>query len=93
MIDKAALKSGMPMGPIELVDTVGLDMCKSVTTILSVNKTLWLPTKKLLIWGTKEILVKKSAKAFYKWSKVRAIKRQNISILVTTLLRGNTDLS
>ncbi|HTA65126.1 MAG TPA: 3-hydroxyacyl-CoA dehydrogenase NAD-binding domain-containing protein, partial [Xanthomonadaceae bacterium] len=30
VIDKAALKFGMPMGPIELADTVGLDVCASV---------------------------------------------------------------
>ncbi len=34
-IDKAALKFGMPMGPIELADTVGLDICLSVATNLT----------------------------------------------------------
>src|SRR5688500_20288485 len=29
-IDKAAVKFGMPMGPIELVDTVGLDVAAGV---------------------------------------------------------------
>ena len=45
MIDKAALKFGMPMGPIELVDTVGMNVCNSVATILSGGETLELPTK------------------------------------------------
>lgn len=35
VIDDAALKFGMPMGPIHLADTVGLDICKSVAEILS----------------------------------------------------------
>jgi 3-hydroxyacyl-CoA dehydrogenase/enoyl-CoA hydratase/3-hydroxybutyryl-CoA epimerase len=30
VIDKAAVKFGMPMGPIELIDTVGLDVAASV---------------------------------------------------------------
>ena len=30
LIDKAAVKFGMPMGPIELIDTVGLDVAASV---------------------------------------------------------------
>ena len=34
-IDKAALKFGMPMGPIELSDTVGLDVCLHVAENLS----------------------------------------------------------
>lgn len=34
-IDKAALNFGMPMGPIELADTVGLDVCLHVAKHLS----------------------------------------------------------
>ncbi len=34
-IDKAAKDFGMPMGPIELADRVGLDICLSVANILS----------------------------------------------------------
>lgn len=34
-VDQAALEFGMPMGPIELADTVGLDICLSVAEILS----------------------------------------------------------
>ena len=35
IIDKKALEFGMPMGPIELADTVGLDICLSVAEILT----------------------------------------------------------
>jgi len=35
IIDKAAKDFGMPMGPVELADTVGLDICLSVARILS----------------------------------------------------------
>ncbi|MFQ5994621.1 MAG: 3-hydroxyacyl-CoA dehydrogenase NAD-binding domain-containing protein, partial [Acidiferrobacterales bacterium] len=34
-IDRAAVEFGMPMGPVELADTVGLDVCLSVATELS----------------------------------------------------------
>ena len=36
-IDEAALAFGMPMGPIELADTVGLDVCASVGEILGLG--------------------------------------------------------
>ena len=35
IIDKAALEFGMPMGPITLADTVGLDICLSVSENLA----------------------------------------------------------
>jgi len=33
-IDAAAMEFGMPMGPIELADTVGLDICLHVAEML-----------------------------------------------------------
>jgi len=33
-VDEAALAFGMPMGPIELADTVGLDICVAVGKLL-----------------------------------------------------------
>lgn len=35
VVDRAAVEFGMPMGPVELADTVGLDVCLSVAEILS----------------------------------------------------------
>ena len=34
-VDEAALAFGMPMGPIELADTVGLDICVAVGKMLA----------------------------------------------------------
>lgn len=42
-IDKAAVDFGMPMGPIELADTVGLDVCYSVAKILSEHYNVTVP--------------------------------------------------
>jgi 3-hydroxyacyl-CoA dehydrogenase/enoyl-CoA hydratase/3-hydroxybutyryl-CoA epimerase len=44
-IDRAATDFGMPMGPIRLADTVGLDICLSVATILSRHYAVEVPEK------------------------------------------------
>jgi 3-hydroxyacyl-CoA dehydrogenase/enoyl-CoA hydratase/3-hydroxybutyryl-CoA epimerase len=64
-IDAAAEKFGMPMGPVELVDVVGLDVA------LSVAKVLKLPTPEdnpLMRLVTQKKLGKKSGEGFYKWA-------------------------
>ncbi len=43
-IDKIAVDFGMPMGPVELADTVGLDICLSVANILSKHYGGEIPT-------------------------------------------------
>lgn len=75
-IDKAALQFGMPMGPIELADTVGLDVCRSVAKILSQTLNVKLPaTLDGMVDGKK--LGKKSGEGFYKWVKGKPIKNNN----------------
>ena len=37
-VDEAALAFGMPMGPIELADTVGLDICVAVGRMLDAGR-------------------------------------------------------
>lgn len=78
MIDKAALQFGMPMGPIELADTVGLDVCKSVATILSGGETLDMP-KKMQHMVDNNKLGKKTGEGFYKWSKGHPVKDKKAS--------------
>ncbi len=78
MIDKAALKFGMPMGPIELADTVGLDVCQSVATILSAGESLKLP-KKMQLMVENGKLGKKSGEGFYKWAKGKPQKDKSAS--------------
>ena len=78
MIDKAALKFGMPMGPIELADTVGLDVCKSVATILAGTESINLP-KKMQHMIENGKLGKKTGEGFYKWIKGQPQKDKSAS--------------
>jgi 3-hydroxyacyl-CoA dehydrogenase / enoyl-CoA hydratase / 3-hydroxybutyryl-CoA epimerase len=78
MVDKAALNFGMPMGPIELADTVGLDVCKSVATILAGTESLNLP-KKMQHMVDSGKLGKKTGEGFYKWLKGKPQKNKNAS--------------
>jgi 3-hydroxyacyl-CoA dehydrogenase/enoyl-CoA hydratase/3-hydroxybutyryl-CoA epimerase len=73
VIDKAALKFGMPMGPIELADTVGLDVAASVGKILAEFLKLPVPN------GLEDKLAanqrgRKDGQGFYKWENGKAVK-------------------
>jgi 3-hydroxyacyl-CoA dehydrogenase / enoyl-CoA hydratase / 3-hydroxybutyryl-CoA epimerase len=66
VIDRAAKKFGMPMGPIELMDTVGLDVAASVGKILAPFLGLTVPEKLTaqLAAGKRG---KKDGAGFYEW--------------------------
>lgn len=78
MVDKAALQFGMPMGPVELADVVGLDVCLSVAGILAGEDNLNLPLKmqKMVESGK---LGKKAGEGFYKWRKGKPQKDKSAS--------------
>jgi 3-hydroxyacyl-CoA dehydrogenase/enoyl-CoA hydratase/3-hydroxybutyryl-CoA epimerase len=66
VIDKAAKKFGMPMGPIELIDTVGLDVAASVGKELGPFLGLDIPPALAeLVDGGKR--GKKDGQGFYAW--------------------------
>lgn len=67
-IDKAMLNFGMPMGPITLADTVGLDVCLSVAKYLSKYFDTPIPPA-LVEMVEKKQLGKKTGQGFYKWDK------------------------
>ncbi len=77
VIDAAAEKFGMPMGPIELADQVGLDICLAVGDMLRLKfgeKALpaapdWLRDK-----VKKGELGRKTGKGFYEWKDGKAVK-------------------
>ena len=65
-IDRAATDFGMPMGPITLADTVGLDICLSVASILGEKMGLDVP-ERLKQMVEKDRLGKKNGKGFYNY--------------------------
>jgi 3-hydroxyacyl-CoA dehydrogenase/enoyl-CoA hydratase/3-hydroxybutyryl-CoA epimerase len=72
-LDRAAKRFGMPMGPIELADTVGLDVAASVGKILGPFLGLSLPAgmEALLASGKRG---KKDGQGLYTWEDGRAVK-------------------
>jgi 3-hydroxyacyl-CoA dehydrogenase / enoyl-CoA hydratase / 3-hydroxybutyryl-CoA epimerase len=72
-IDKAAVAFGMPMGPIELADVVGLDICVSVADHLKECFEVNIPPT--LAQKVKDgHLGKKTGQGFYKWIKGKPLK-------------------
>jgi 3-hydroxyacyl-CoA dehydrogenase/enoyl-CoA hydratase/3-hydroxybutyryl-CoA epimerase len=63
-VDEAALAFGMPMGPIELADTVGLDICVAVGKMLRSDAA---PPRKLMELVEAGHLGRKSGRGFYAW--------------------------
>ena len=70
-VDEAALAFGMPQGPIELADTVGLDICLAVGKMLGGGPA---PPKKLTELIAAGSLGKKTKRGFYDWSTGKAAK-------------------
>ena len=71
IIDAAMLAFGMPMGPIELADTVGLDVAVAAGRQLVGDAN---PPKKLVELVDGKNLGKKSGKGFYTWVDGKAQK-------------------
>ena len=70
-IDAAARKFGMPVGPIELADQVGLDVALSVAKILKMPTPEDHPLMRLV---EEKKLGKKTGEGFYKWVNDKAEK-------------------
>lgn len=63
-IDAAAEAFGMPMGPLELADTVGLDICLSVAEILARHYDVSVPARLRSMVEAKQ-LGRKTGRGFY----------------------------
>lgn len=72
-IDKAAVDFGMPMGPIELADVVGLDICVSVADHLKDCFEVNIPPE-LAKKVSDGHLGKKTGQGFYKWINGKPLK-------------------
>ncbi|MBB3274807.1 MULTISPECIES: 3-hydroxyacyl-CoA dehydrogenase NAD-binding domain-containing protein [unclassified Pseudoxanthomonas] len=72
VIDKAAVKFGMPMGPIELIDTVGLDVAAGVGMELAPFLGLTVPAALGNVESGKR--GKKDGQGLYKWENGKPVK-------------------
>ena len=75
LIDRAAVDFGMPMGPIELIDVVGLDVASHVGEIIAAElkrPVTQVPRLTELIAAKK--LGKKSGEGFYRWQDGKPLK-------------------
>ena len=73
-IDAAAELFGMPMGPVEITDTVGLDVAISVAKKLAPDNTAAIQQLQALIDEGK--LGKKNGTGFYLWKKGKPVKEK-----------------
>lgn len=75
-IDRAAERFGMPVGPIELADRVGLDICLDVAEALKARLD-W-PMPAVPDWLRRKIdvgeLGQKAGKGFYEWKRGKPVK-------------------
>lgn len=74
-IDKAAVDFGMPMGPVELADVVGLDVCLAVAEVLAPFYGIAVPAhlRSIVAKGHKG---KKSGQGFYEYRNGKAIRNK-----------------
>lgn len=72
-IDKAAVNFGMPMGPVELADVVGLDVCLAVAEVLAPVYGVEVPAH-LRAVVSKGHLGKKSGQGFYTYKDGKAVR-------------------
>jgi 3-hydroxyacyl-CoA dehydrogenase/enoyl-CoA hydratase/3-hydroxybutyryl-CoA epimerase len=68
-IDQAAITFGMPMGPVELADTVGLDVCLAVANILLAKHANFVLPNTLSQKVAQGELGRKAGKGFYLYNK------------------------
>ncbi len=72
-IDRQAVEFGMPMGPVELADTVGLDICLHVAENLAQHFDVEVPLR-LRELVSRGHLGRKSGQGFYQYKKGKLVK-------------------
>lgn len=72
-IDRTAEDFGMPMGPVELVDSVGIDVAMHVSKVLGAEYGRPVPSRLMQMVENGQ-LGRKSGRGFYKWADGKAIK-------------------
>ena len=72
-IDEAAVAFGMPMGPVELADSVGLDVALHVSKVLGESMGRPVPAG-LQTMVDDGLLGRKSGQGYYRWENGKAVK-------------------
>ena len=72
-IDKVAEEFGMPMGPVELVDSVGIDVALNVSKVLGAAFNRPIP-ERLISMVENGQFGRKSGQGFYRWEDGKAVK-------------------
>jgi 3-hydroxyacyl-CoA dehydrogenase/enoyl-CoA hydratase/3-hydroxybutyryl-CoA epimerase len=75
-IDRAAEDFGMPMGPIELLDSVGLDVALHVSQVLGAAFGKAVPPQLSQMVGKKQF-GRKSGRGFYAWEDGKPVKPED----------------
>jgi len=78
IIDNAALSFGMMMGPVELADTVGMDVCLAVAENLTSHFGGQVP-EKLREMVKEQKLGRKTGEGFYRYKNGKAIKEKVVN--------------
>ena len=78
-IDQAAEAFGMPMGPVELVDSVGIDVALHVSKVLGAAFDKPIPTR-LADMVEKKQLGRKSGQGFYAWQDGKVVKPETEAV-------------
>ena len=78
LIDKVAVDFGMPMGPVELADTVGLDICLHVARNLGEKVNIAIPDK-LVNMVESGTLGRKTGSGFYQYKNGKPLKNKTVS--------------
>ncbi len=71
-LDQAAVDFGMPMGPIELADVVGLDICLAAGRTIGGNQTE--PPAQIAKLVNAKKLGKKTGEGYYRWENGKPVK-------------------
>jgi len=71
IIDRAAVAFGMPVGPLELLDSIGLDVAIDVANVLAPELSLTIPAQLDAPVGARG---KKDGRGIYVWQNGRAVK-------------------
>jgi 3-hydroxyacyl-CoA dehydrogenase/enoyl-CoA hydratase/3-hydroxybutyryl-CoA epimerase len=71
MLDEALVRFGMPMGPIELCDQVGIDVCLGAGRVTGMSARVEQTLTSMIEAGA---LGRKSGAGFYEWDGKKAVR-------------------